>query len=460
MTGDAGRLRFCYFTSFTPAGPPGAQWNNPDGVKFNYLDVDHWIKFAAALEAAKFDAVFFADHSGVHDVYQGSYATAVREAVQFPSGDPMTLTAALASSTRDLGFVFSANVIQEQPYAFARRVSSLDHLTRGRVAWNVVTSFQRSAWQNLGFDDMANHADRYERAEEFLTVVYKLLEGSWEEGAVVRDEVNAIYADPSKVHPIEHRGKHFSVPGIHVSEPSPQRLPFLFQAGSSDSGRDFSARNAESIFVTALNPAGARKTISDMQTRLEASSRLSSDLLFFIGTNIIVGSTEEEARRKSAEVDEMLSSEALLAFGSSTMGVDLSQIDLDSPVGEFKTEALQGQFRAIAEAAPDKSWTFREVVKGILTKRIAGTPEQIADRLEEWRAAGVHGINLGTLTGPFGILEFTEHVVPTLQERGLMQREYTQGTFREKITAGTSNAAGRWVNDRHPAARFRRVTKP
>jgi alkanesulfonate monooxygenase SsuD/methylene tetrahydromethanopterin reductase-like flavin-dependent oxidoreductase (luciferase family) len=285
--------------------------------------------------------------------------------------------------------------------------------------------------------------------------VYKLLEGSWEDGAVVRDTENRIYADPAKVHAVGHEGEIYQVPGIHTSEPSPQRLPVLFQAGSSADGRAFSARNAEAVFITAINERGAAKVIADMETLLAAENRLSSDMLYFVQTSIIVGSTEEEAKRKSAEADEYLSSEALLAFASSTMGVDLSEIDLDSAVGNFETDALKGQFRALAEAAPDKSWTFREVVKSMLTRRIAGTPEQIASELEKWQAVGVNGINIGSLTGPGELYDFAEHVAPVLQERGLMQTEYSAGTFREKLFSGCPEMSGARINDRHPAAGYR-----
>ena len=212
---------------------------------------------------------------------------------------------------------------------------------------------------NLGHDTVGEHSARYEQAEEYMIVLYKLLEGSWAEDAVIRDENARIYADPGKVHPIQHDGKYFRVPGIHTNEPSPQRVPLLFQAGSSKDGRAFSARNAEAISIAAHNPRCAKAVIADMEAKFTSEGRRPSDALFFVHQNIIVGSTEEEARRKSAEADEYLSSEAALAFSSSTMGTDLSQMDLDSPIGNFETNALQGQFRALAEAAPDKSWTPR-----------------------------------------------------------------------------------------------------
>jgi len=181
-------------------------WNQPLAVDHDYRSLKSWMDLARALEEARFDAIFWADHSGVYDTYEGSRDAAVRRSIQFPTNDPSALVPALASVTDHLGLVFSANVIQEPPYTFARRVATLDHLTEGRVAWNIVTSFQRTAWRNVGFEELATHAQRYARAEEYTDVVYKLLEGSWEDRAVVRDVESGIYADPTAVHSIGHEG--------------------------------------------------------------------------------------------------------------------------------------------------------------------------------------------------------------------------------------------------------------
>jgi FMN-dependent oxidoreductase (nitrilotriacetate monooxygenase family) len=447
-------MRFTHFTSFAPAGPPRAMWDHPKSLGFDYLDLQHWIKLAKALEEAKFDAFFWADHSGVHDIYQGSYDTAVREAMQFPLGDPLVLTAALASSTTDLGFAFSANVIQDHPYVFARRLSTLDHLTNGRIAWNVVTSFQPSAWRNLGFDEVASHADRYERAEEYLTVLYKLLEGSWENDAVVRDRARRIYADPSKVHEIKHAGKYYRVPGIHTNEPSVQRVPFLFQAGSSEDGREFAARNAEAMFLVAHSTQGAARVIEDMRRRLRANGRHEADMLYFVSGSYVIGSTEEEAKRKNAELDEFLLPDTLLAYPSSTLGLDLAEVELDTPVAELHVDALQGQIRGLVESAPDKRLTIRDLVLAASRAKTVGTPEQIVDQIERWREVGVTGINVNHLSGPDETYDFIEHVVPLLKKRGLMQHEYHEGSLREKLFAGTPAASGPRLNPRHPAHRY------
>lgn len=288
-----------------------------------------------------------------------------------------------------------------------------------------------------------------------MTLLYKLLEGSWEDDAVVRDIASGIFADPDKVHEVDHEGEYFRVHGIHTNEPSPQRLPLLFQAGTSNDGRAFAARNAEAMFMANHNVRGARAVIDDIGARLVDNGREPSDVLFFEHMSFVVGSTEEEARRKDAELTEWLSSEIPLAFMSSTMGTDLAEIDLDTPVGDFQTDSLQGQFKALADAAPDKTWTFRDVAMFVSANRFVGAPDQIADELEKWSDAGINGINVTNLAGVGDLHAFFEHVVPVLQERGLAQKEYAAGPLREKLFAGTPSPSGARVNDRHPAARAR-----
>jgi long-chain alkane monooxygenase len=404
---------------------------------------------AQALEAAKFDALFWADHSGVYDTYEGSRDAAVRVAVQFPINDPSALVSALASVTEHLGFAFSANVIQEHPFSFARRIGTLDHLTRGRVAWNIVTSFQRAAWRNVGFEDVADHAERYARAHEYVDVVYKLLEGSWDDEAVVRDMTSGVYADPAHVHAIEHAGHFYRSAGPGCVEPSPQRLPVLFQAGTSKDGREFSARHAEALFVASKNPQGAAKVVDNMRELVAANGRHREDLLVFQHLNCIVGATQADAQRKAAEAANYISDDMNLAYTSATMDLDLSKVDLDTPIGELDTNAMQGKLRALAEAAPDKAWTFREMVSGITALHVVGTGDQVADHIEEWAAVGIDGINLAFVNGLGELDDFVKYAVPELQRRGLMQADYAPGTLREKLLGSAR------VNDRHPAAAYR-----
>lgn len=456
-------MRFAMFSDFSPSGAPPNLWHNKHALEFDYLNLNHWIKLAQDLEEAKFDCFFWADHTGLHDTYRGSKDPTLELAVQFPIADPVLLAAALAASTKDIGFAMSANVIQYHPYIFARKMATLDHLTNGRVGWNVVTSFQKSAWQNEGFNNVEPHAVRYERAEEYLQVVYKLLEGSWDDDAVVRDVERRIYADPSKVHEIHHKGEFYSVPGICTVPPSPQRTPVLFQAGSSEDGRTFSAKNAEAIFIvgTSIDNMGSiRRVVDDMGKRLIANGRRPNDMHILCGRAYVIGSTEEEAQRMSREIQEIHdSSDYGVAYMSSVMGIDLSAIDIDKAIGDFETDAIQGPFKALAQAAPNRSGTFRDVANYLAGNRFVGTPDQAAEEVEQWLEAGVTGINYQQMTGAGEVYSFIEHVCPVLKERGLMQTEYAPGTFREKLFHDRGeSASGPHLNERHPAAQYRNLS--
>lgn len=303
------------------------------------------------LERGYFDALFLADVIGTYDTYRGSRDTAVREGLQIPVNEPSLLVAALAHATEHLGLAFTQSVLQEPPYNFARRLSTLGHLTKGRVAWNIVTSYLESAAKGLGLDGLPLHDERYERAEEYADVLYQLLEEGWEENGVVRDRERRVYADLARIHDVQHEGRFYRVNGPHLSEPSPQRTPILFQAGSSERGREFA--------------------------------------LFFQGLTLIVGSAEEAAERNLADYREHTSLDGFAAHMSGSLQLDLSQVDFDAPVSEIDTNGVQGFVRSLVEGAPDKTWTFGEVLRAhAWTRPVAGVPEQIADDLELWRDAG------------------------------------------------------------------------
>jgi FMN-dependent oxidoreductase (nitrilotriacetate monooxygenase family) len=448
-----GRLRFNAFAMNCVSHIHHGQWRRPDTRQLEYASLDPWIELAQILERGRFDALFLADVVGTYDSHRGSRDPAVVEGLQIPVNDPSLLIPALAVSTEHLGFAFTSSVLQDHPFNFARRLATLDHITRGRVAWNVVTSYLETAGRNLGFGGLPPHDERYERADEYLDVLYKLLEGSWEEDAVLRDVEHGIYADPDKIHDIHHRGRFYpDVVGPHLSEPSPQRTPVLFQAGSSERGRAFAARHAEAVFIAARNVQGARKQVEDVRARAVANGREPGDILFYQGLSVLVGGTEEEARRKEADIEAYASDEGYAAHMAGSLGIDLSAIDLDAPVGELPEANVQGVVRGLIEAAPDRTWRFGDLLKFIADLRIVGTPEQVADHLAAWHDAGVDGINLMYHTTPGSFRDFIDGVTPVLQERGLQQREYAPGTLREKLTGG-----GPRLPDTHAAAGYRRV---
>jgi len=428
-------------------------WRRDDTRQLEYASLDPWVDLAKILEKGYFDALFLADVIGVYDVFRGGAETAMIEAMQIPVNDPALLIPAMAYATEHLGFAYTSSVLQMPPFTFARQASTLDHLTRGRVGWNIVTSYLRTAGTNLGFGELPPHDERYSRADEYLDVVYKLWEGSWEEGAVLRDRARGRYSDPTKIHPIHHRGIYYEVEGPHLAEPSLQRTPVLFQAGTSTRGRTFAAQHAECVFFVESfqGVRGPASAVRDIRQQAAALGRDPDGMRFFQGLSPVVGGTETEAKAKANEYIEQLSMDGALAHISGTIGVDLGAIDLDLPLQSMQTRAMRGWAKGIIEAEPDKTKTFRDLIRARTVERfIVGTPEQIADGLQAWFEAGVDGFNITYNVTPGTFVDFIDAVVPELQARGLMQREYVPGTLREKLFGHARLPAA------HPAAAYRR----
>lgn len=426
-------------------------WGRPDTRQMAYNTLDPWLELARILDKGCIDALFLADVVGLYDNYRGGPETSIREGMQVPVNDPMLLIPAMASVTEHLGFAFTSSVLSEHPYIFARRLSTLDHLTRGRVGWNIVTSYLPGAARNLGLEELPRHDDRYERADDYLEVLYKLLEASWDDDAVVRDTARGVYAEPSRVHTIDHVGPYYQVPGPHLSEPSPQRTPVLFQAGSSERGREFAARHAEAMFVVS-NRAGLAKIVADVRARAARYGRRPEDIKFFPGITPIVGGTEAEARAKEAELREQLSIEGGLAHLSGSIGADLGELDPHRPIGSYDFNAMTGLIKGLAESAPDRSWTFGDLAKRQMTGQfLVGSPEQIADRLASFAEVGADGFNLVYTTTPGTFVDFIEGVAPELQRRGLMRSENEPGaTLRDRLFGHPR------LPDTHPGAHVRR----
>lgn len=427
-------------------------WRNPADRQTEFHTLKFWQEMAQTLERGCFDNLFFADVMGSDAAFGGSWDIYPERGVHFPMHDAVSLAGALIASTENIGLTFTSSVIQEPPFTFAKRVSTLDHLSGGRVGWNIVTGNTINGAQNLGLDGLIAHDERYVMADEYVNVAYKLWEGSWDEGAVLADKQRGIYADPAKIHKINHSGAYYKVPGPHLTIPSPQRTPVIFQAGSSTAGRQFAARHAEAAFVLCLTPDSMRTVSNMMGELLVSEGRDPDDLVLVQGMSFIVGSTEEEARRKAAEQDEYLDLDALSARVSRDLGIDLSGAQKDQPLETITTDATQGIVNLMREAVPDGQPKVSDLPL-LYSIRIVGTPEQIADELTEWRDAGMGGINMAGQTFPQTDADFVDYVVPELQKRGLAQREYGSGTFREKLFPG----AGPLVNDRHGASKYRGV---
>lgn len=431
-------------------------WRHEDDRSHTYKDSEYWIELAKLLEKGRFDAVFLADVLGTYDVYGGTRDAALRNAVQTPVNDPLLVVPLMSSVTEHLSFGVTASVSHEHPYTFARRMSTLDHLTKGRIGWNVVTSYLKSAAVNIGLDDQMSHDERYEFAAEYLDVCYKLWEGSWEDGAVVRDKAANVYADPSKVHDIRHEGKYFKVPGAHLSEPSPQRTPVLFQAGASPRGREFASKHAESVFTAGPTIPVVKKGVDALRESIKANGRNPEDVLVYTTFTAIVGKTEEEAQAKYETLKSHVSYEGALALLSGWTGIDFSGYEPEDTLEYIQSNAMQSAVEVFTRADPDRKWTIGELATfvgiGGRGPVAVGTPEQVADEVERWRdETGVDGFNLAYTLAPGSFEDFVELVVPVLQERGLVQKEYTEGTYREKIY-GKGQAQ---LKDNHPGKTFK-----
>jgi FMN-dependent oxidoreductase (nitrilotriacetate monooxygenase family) len=432
-------------------------WRYPGNNRHRYTDLRYWLELAQLLEHGKFDALFLADVVGVYDVYKQGQETAVREAVQIPCNDPFLVVPPMALVTKHLGFAVTFSTTYEKPFAHARRMSTLDHLTKGRIAWNVVTSYLPSAARNFGLDGMIRHDERYEIADEYLEVCYKLWEGSWEDDAVVRDAERGIYTDPDKVHLISHEGRYFKVPGPHLSEPSPQRTPVIYQAGSSDRGRAFAAKHAEAVFLGGGSVEALRRNAEDIRRQAAANGRDPGQIKLMASLLAIVGRTEEEARKKHAEYQAYYSVEGVLAHYGGGSGYDLSVYGPEDVLQYVETDHGQTAAAQFTRESP-RPKKVREVIEtlGKLGARglfVAGTPEQVADKIQYWvEETGIDGFNVVQAVSPDTLKDFVELVVPELQRRGLFREEYEEETLRERLFG----RGVRRLPDRHPGAAYRK----
>ncbi|WP_210479528.1 LLM class flavin-dependent oxidoreductase [Naasia sp. SYSU D00948] len=450
------QIRFNAFDMNCVAHQSSGLWRHPEDRSATYNTLEYWTNLAQLLEKGTFDGIFIADVLGTYDVYGGSNEAAIRNGAQVPVNDPILLVSAMAHVTEHLGFGVTAGTAYEHPYPFARRMTTLDHLTKGRVGWNVVTGYLPSAARNMGHDDQMEHDDRYDHADEYLEVLYKLWEGSWEDDAVVKDRERGVFTDPSKVHEIGHRGKHFTVPGIHISEPSPQRSPVIYQAGASPRGIAFAAGNAEAIFVAAPTKEVLTGTVSRIRDALEAAGRDRYAAKIYTLLTIITDETPEKAQAKYEEYLSYASDEGALVFMSGWMGIDLSQYDLDEPVGNVKSNAIQSVIANLQESARHgKEFTVRDIGRhgsiGGLGPTIVGSGTQIADQLQEWvEETDVDGFNLAYAITPGTWEDVIEHVIPVLRERGVYPTEYTPGTLRHKL-----HGRGDRLPEEHKGAGYR-----
>jgi alkanesulfonate monooxygenase len=431
-------------------------WRHPRDRSSDYLHIESWIELARTLERGLFDAVFLADVLGVYDVYGCSPEAALRQAAQVPVGDPMLLIPAMAQATTHLGFGVTVNLSYEPPYTLARRFSTLDHLTHGRIGWNIVTGYLDSAARAMGGERQGAHDNRYEAAEDYMEVVYKLWEGSWADDAVLRDKAAGIYANPKRVRAVQHESAFHRLNAVHLCEPSPQRTPVLFQAGTSPAGRLFAGRHAECVFISGPSQAVLAPRVAALRKAAEAAGRRADDCRIFAMLTPIVAQTDEDAARLLAEYRHYASPEGALVLMSGWTGVDFATLDPGAIVHHVQNEAGRSALENITRADPSRVWTVADVAEhvgiGGISPVIAGSPSTVADALEDWvDKTGIDGFNLAFAVRPESMQAVVDLLVPELQRRGRYPRSYKPGTLREKLFL---EGAPRLATP-HPAAQFR-----
>jgi alkanesulfonate monooxygenase len=416
-------------------------WRHPRDRSRQYKRLPYWIELAQILERGLFDGLFLADVLGVYDVFGGDARAALTHAAQIPVNDPLLLVPAMAAATRHLGFGVTVNLSFEPPYNFARRVSTLDHLTDGRVGWNIVTGYLDSAASGAGRDKQAAHDDRYAIAEDYMEVVYKLWEGSWADDAVKVDAAGGVFADPDRVRKAVHDGAHFRLDALHLSEPSPQRTPVLYQAGTSPAGRLFAARHAECVFLSGPSKTLIAPRVAAIRANAAKLGRDPQGILMFALATAIVGANDAEAQAKLADYRRYADLEGALTLLSGWTGVDFSRLDPDQIVQHVDSEAGRTALENITRADPSRTWTVRQAAEHVAIGGIGpvfvGSPATVADQLEDWiDETDVDGFNLAFAVRPETFADVADLLVPELQRRGRYKAAYREGTLREKLFGG------------------------
>jgi long-chain alkane monooxygenase len=434
-------------------------WRHPADRTSSYTDLQYWVDLAKTLDDGGFDALFLADAVGQLDVYGGDATAALTRGVQTPVTDPLLAVSAMAAATTRLGFGVTVSTTYESPYLLARKFSTLDHLTGGRIGWNVVTSLLDSAARNvIGRDRQIPHDERYAMAQEFLEVTYKLWEGSWESDAVVRDNVRGIYTDATKVHDIGHEGTYFSVPGAHLVEPSPQRTPVLFQAGTSPAGREFASRNAELVFASDPRPDLLRRNVDDIRRRAVGHGRKPESIKFLTSVEIVVDETDSAALAKERELSKYHDLEGGLVLLSALSGVDWAEYGVDRPIEQFDTDASRSILAAVDDADVKHRITLRDYVGGLGGfggRLFVGSARTVADELEAYALhTGIDGFNIAYHVTPGSFVDVAHHLIPELRRRGRVSDGNLRATLRQRLFPG----GGALLPDDHPGAGFRRCS--
>ncbi|KAJ5440584.1 Nitrilotriacetate monooxygenase component A/pristinamycin IIA synthase subunit A [Penicillium cf. griseofulvum] len=461
-------------------------WRHPEDESHRFNDVDHWVELAQLLESAKFHGIFIADVLGGYDVYKGprNLDPAVISGAQWPVNEPLAVVPAMAAATKNIGFGVTVTTTYEQPYHLARRLSTVDHLTKGRLGWNVSNTLNartspRKEYKltiSLGRNRIprlrrpqygpsraatSQHDDRYLLAEEYIKVTYKLWESSWRQDAVTLDRERGIYTDPAGVRQINHVGKYFNVPGPHLCQPSPQRTPVILQAGTSKAGKTFAAQHAEAIFVAGHSPAVVAKNVKEIRELAQSQyGRDPQSIKFLALLCPILGKTEEEAVEKFKYFRSLGSIDGALALFGGWTGIDLDTYGDEEELRHVESNAIRSAVEGWSKATPEVAkWTKATVGQHITVGGLGATPvgtaAQVADSMERWvEEADVDGFNLAYAIKPGSFKDIIDLLIPELRKRGLFWDDYAvpKGTYRENLYAHPGQSG---PHADHPASKYR-----
>ncbi|MGH1401247.1 MAG: LLM class flavin-dependent oxidoreductase [Acinetobacter tandoii] len=426
-------------------------WTHPRDQSHRFNELSYWTELAQTLEQGLFDGLFIADITGVYDIYQNGIDLTLKESIQLPSHDPSTLVSAMAAATQHLGFGVTVNLSYENPYQFARRFASLDHLTQGRIGWNIVTGYLDSAERLVGQKGLKEHDLRYAQAEEFLELCYKFWEGSWENNAVLKDKAQRIFTDPAKVHAIQHQGQFYQSQGVFQVSPSPQRTPVLYQAGASPRGLAFATQHAEGIFIGGDRPEKIKQQVDKIRALAVAQGRDANNVKIFVGITVVTAETDALAQEKLAEYIRYASPEAGLAHYSSSVGIDLSKFADDEEIPYQKTNSIASVNQKFKEQTITRNDLKAQHVLGGRYPLIIGSGAAVAEQLIRWiDETGIDGFNLTRTVAPESHQDFIRYVIPELQQRGRYKTSYSEGSLRHKLFQQGDHLA-----DHHPVQQFR-----
>ncbi|CCH43279.1 putative monooxygenase [Wickerhamomyces ciferrii] len=430
-------------------------WKDPEDTSREFSSsIEPWIKLAKLAESGKFHSIFFIDHLSWFDVYGSSHESSARTGINVSRIDPTAALSALSLVTDNIGFGVTVSSVSEHPYHFARRLSSLDILTNGRVGWNIVASYLPSVGPSLlNGEPLPEHDERYNKTQEFTDAVYSLLLSSWRDDALVYDKINKIYANPDAIRPIDHKGQYYNIQAPHITEPTRQRFPLIIQAGSSPRGKLFAAENAELIYIH--NTAKTHDDIADIRHAAQKYfGRDPSSLKFIISVTVYVDKTHEDALKQEQLVKDLQDEESAFVYFGGKSNIDVKPFEYDEPI------TFKGKVNGVSETADnltnsDKSKpnnSKRQLYETQLRKKskYVGTASEVADLLEEAiKETGADGLNFQQTSFPSGLEQIVELLIPELQKRGLAQTEYTsqKGTFRENFFG---NKGQTFVSKDHP----------